>query len=45
LKAAVMIEDVAKTVHLALQLGQPRELPQEEIRKWYDRYHFAYGQK
>ena len=45
LKAAVMVEDVAKTVHLAMQLGQPRELPQEEIRKWYDRYHFAYGQK
>ncbi len=45
LKAAVMVEDVAKTVHLALQLGQPRELPPEEIRKWYDRYHFAYGQR
>lgn len=44
LKAAVMTEDVAKTVHLALQLGQPRELPAEEIKKWYDRYHFAYGQ-
>lgn len=44
-KAAVMVEDVAKTVHLALQLGQPRELPPEEIRKWYDRYHFAYGQR
>ena len=44
LKAAVMVEDVAKTVHLALQLGQPREIPPEEARKWYDRYHHRYGQ-
>lgn len=43
-KAAVMVEDVAKTVHLALQIGQPKELPPEEIKKWYDRYHYAYGQ-
>lgn len=44
LKAAVMVEDVAKTVHLALQIGKPADLPPEEIRKWYDRYHNAYGQ-
>jgi L-ribulose-5-phosphate 4-epimerase len=44
LKAAVMVEDVAKTVHLALQLGQPREIPPEEAKKWYDRYHHRYGQ-
>ncbi|MGO8748181.1 MAG: L-ribulose-5-phosphate 4-epimerase [Thermoguttaceae bacterium] len=44
LKAAVMTEDVAKTVHLALQIGQPRDLPPEEVKKWYDRYHYAYGQ-
>jgi L-ribulose-5-phosphate 4-epimerase len=44
LKAAVMTEDVAKTVHLAMQLGKPWELPPEEIKKWYDRYHNAYGQ-
>jgi L-ribulose-5-phosphate 4-epimerase len=44
LKAAVMTEDVAKTVHLAMQLGPPSELPPDEIKKWYDRYHFAYGQ-
>jgi L-ribulose-5-phosphate 4-epimerase len=44
LKAAVMVEDVAKTVHLALQLGRPREIPPEEARKWYDRYHHRYGQ-
>jgi L-ribulose-5-phosphate 4-epimerase len=44
LKAAVMVEDVAKTVYLALQLGQPREIPPEEAQKWYDRYHHRYGQ-
>ena len=44
LEAAVMTEDVAKTVHLALQIGQPRDLPPEEIKKWYDHYHYAYGQ-
>jgi len=44
LKAAVMTEDVAKTVHLALQLGQPREIPAEEAKKWYDRYRYGYGQ-
>ena len=45
LKAAVMTEDVARTVHLAMQLGQPREIPPEEAEKWYDRYHRRYGQK
>lgn len=44
LKAAVMTEDVAKTVHLAMQLGPPREIPPEEAQKWYDRYHSRYGQ-
>jgi L-ribulose-5-phosphate 4-epimerase len=44
LKAAAMTEDIAKTVHLALQIGRPRELPPEEIKKWYDRYRFEYGQ-
>lgn len=44
LKAAVMTEDVAKTVHLALQIGQPHEIPPEEAKKWYDRYHHRYGQ-
>jgi len=44
LKAAVMLEDVAKTCHLALQLGEAKPLPAEEVRKWFDRYHSAYGQ-
>ena len=45
LKAAVMTEDVAKTVYLAMQLGRPGQIPPEEAEKWYDRYHHRYGQK
>jgi L-ribulose-5-phosphate 4-epimerase len=44
LKAAVMTEDVAKTVFLAMQLGHPAEIPPAELEKWYDRYHNRYGQ-
>lgn len=44
LKAAVMTEDVAKTVWLAMQIGQPKPIPPEEAEKWYDRYHNRYGQ-
>jgi L-ribulose-5-phosphate 4-epimerase len=44
LKAAVMVEDVAKTVWLALQMGQPDEIPVEDIAKLYDRYTNVYGQ-
>ncbi len=40
-----MLEDVAKTCHLALLLGQPQPLPEEEIQKWYERYHSTYGQQ
>ena len=43
-KAAVMIEDVAKTVHLASQMGHPETLSSEEAEKWYVRYHSRYGQ-
>ena len=45
LKAAVMLEDAAKTCHLALQLDTPNPLSPEEVRKWYNRYHTTYGQK
>ncbi|MGD0517095.1 MAG: L-ribulose-5-phosphate 4-epimerase [Thermoguttaceae bacterium] len=45
LKAAVMVEDVAKTVHLAMQIGEPREITPDEAEKWYKRYHERYGQK
>lgn len=44
LKAAVMVEDVAKTVWLASQLGVPKEIPADEAEKWYDRYQNRYGQ-
>ncbi|MGV3617520.1 MAG: class II aldolase/adducin family protein [Fimbriimonas sp.] len=44
LKAAVMTEDVAKTVWLAMQIGEPKAIPAEEAEKWYDRYHNRYGQ-
>jgi L-ribulose-5-phosphate 4-epimerase len=37
-KAAVMIEDVARTVWYALQIGDPIPLPAEEIAKWRGRY-------
>jgi L-ribulose-5-phosphate 4-epimerase len=45
LKAAVMLEDIAKTCHLAFQLGAPKPLPKAEVRKWYERYHSTYGQE
>ncbi len=44
-KAAVMVEDVAKTVFYALQMGLPVSLPIEEVDKWFSRYHTTYGQK
>jgi L-ribulose-5-phosphate 4-epimerase len=44
LKAAVMTEDVAKTIWLAMQIGSPSPIPAEEAEKWYDRYHNRYGQ-
>jgi L-ribulose-5-phosphate 4-epimerase len=43
LKAAVMVEDVAKTVWLAMQIGTPEELPAEEVAANYDRYQNRYG--
>jgi len=44
-KAAVMTEDVARTVYYALQLGQPEEIPPEEVSRGYERYVTQYGQK
>lgn len=45
LKAAVMAEDVAKTVWLAMQIGDVKPIPPGEAEKWFDRYHNRYGQK
>jgi len=43
-KAAVMVEDVARTVFYAMQMGVPKPLPKKEIEKWFGRYHTTYGQ-
>ena len=44
LKAAVMVEDIARTAWLALQIGQPDVIPEEMIEKLYHRYQYEYGQ-
>jgi L-ribulose-5-phosphate 4-epimerase len=45
LKAAVMVEDAARTVWLSLAIGTPAALPAVEIAKWHGRYHDGgYGQ-
>ncbi len=44
LKAAVMLEDVAHTVHLALLKGAPEPMHPREVKKWHHRYHTTYGQ-
>ena len=44
-KAAVMTEDVARTVHLARQLGAPIPIAQEKVDALFDRYQNVYGQK
>ena len=43
-KAAVMTEDNAKTVWLAMQIGSPDEIPQEDVDKLHQRYTHVYGQ-
>jgi L-ribulose-5-phosphate 4-epimerase len=43
-KAAVMCEDVARSVHLARQFGEPLRIAQADIDRLYDRYQNVYGQ-
>jgi L-ribulose-5-phosphate 4-epimerase len=43
-KAAVMVEDVARTTHIARQLGQTIPIPQSSIDSLFDRYQNVYGQ-
>lgn len=43
-KAAVMVEDVARTVWLALSLGNPDVLTPEDVAKLHYRYTNVYGQ-
>ena len=43
-KAAVMVEDVARTVHIAREGGPLIPLPQEAVDRLFDRYQNVYGQ-
>jgi L-ribulose-5-phosphate 4-epimerase len=43
-KAAVMVEDVARTVWLALQIGRPEEIAASDVEKLRARYKNVYGQ-
>jgi L-ribulose-5-phosphate 4-epimerase len=44
-KAAVMCEDVARTVHHARALGEPVAIDPVDVDSLYERYQSAYGQK
>ncbi|MFI9103418.1 L-ribulose-5-phosphate 4-epimerase [Streptomyces fildesensis] len=44
-KAAVMCEDVARTVHISRQLGEPVGIAAPDIDSLYDRYQNVYGQQ
>jgi len=43
-KAAVMCEEVARTVHVSRQLGEPLPIAQEHVDSLYARYQNVYGQ-
>ena len=45
LKAAVVVEDIAKAVHLAMAKGAPVPIPPQEAQRLYDVYHTRYGQE
>jgi len=42
-KAAVLLEEVARAVHISRQLGEPKPIPQDAIDSLYDRYQNVYG--
>ena len=44
-KSAVMCEDVARTVHIARQLGTPVPIPAADVDALYARYQNVYGQQ
>ncbi len=44
-KAAVMCEDVARSVHVSRQLGEPLPVGQDDVDYLYDRYQNVYGQR
>ncbi|HEY0215360.1 MAG TPA: L-ribulose-5-phosphate 4-epimerase [Cellulomonas sp.] len=43
-KAAVMVEEVARTVHISRQLGDPLPIAQDQVDSLYARYQNVYGQ-
>jgi L-ribulose-5-phosphate 4-epimerase len=43
-KAAVMVEEVARTVHISRQLGDPLPIEPAQIDSLYARYQHVYGQ-
>lgn len=44
IKAAVMVEDAARTLYYAYQLGEPAPIPPEMVEKLHRRYTEKYGQ-
>jgi L-ribulose-5-phosphate 4-epimerase len=44
-KAAVMCEDVARTVHVARTLGEPLPIAPDDVDALYERYQNVYGQR
>ncbi|MGH2944772.1 MAG: L-ribulose-5-phosphate 4-epimerase [Solirubrobacteraceae bacterium] len=45
IKAAVMCEDVARTVHLARSLGEVTSIDDDDVEALHDRYQNVYGQR
>ncbi|MGH1562452.1 L-ribulose-5-phosphate 4-epimerase [Mumia sp. DW29H23] len=44
-KAAVMCEDVARTVHISRQIGDPLPIAPDDVDRLYERYQNVYGQQ
>lgn len=45
LKAAIMVEDIARTVWLAKAIGEPQEIPPDMVFRLHQRYTHYYGQE
>jgi L-ribulose-5-phosphate 4-epimerase len=44
-KAAVLLEEVARTVHISRQLGEPKPIPPQAVDSLFERYQTVYGQR
>ncbi|GAB2523905.1 L-ribulose-5-phosphate 4-epimerase [Microbacterium petrolearium] len=44
-KTAVLLEEVARTVHISRQLGEPMAIPPQIVDSLFDRYQNVYGQR